>query len=125
VVLAVAWAVLTLVVLTHYHVNQPAGETSVTTNGHTYYGHPPALTLRQKDPVSYSIIAITVVVGTIVATADLVVRRLKHRRGWATGAVVAGADMIAFSLFGLLLGLATMGVAGALLLLAGTMSRRG
>lgn len=46
---------------------------------------------------------------------------------WAvlTLAVVAGADMIAFSLFGLLLGLATMGVAGALLLLAGTMSRRG
>jgi hypothetical protein len=125
VVLAVAWAVLTLVVLTHYHVNQPLGETSVTTNGHTYYGHPPALTLRQKDPASYSIVAITVVVGTIVATADLVVRRLKHRRGWATGAVVAGADMIAFSLFGLLLGLATMGVAGSLLLLAGTMSRRG
>jgi hypothetical protein len=125
VVAAIAWAILTLIALTRYHVDQPLGEKSVTTGGHTYYGNPPALTLRQSDPVSFFIIAITLVVGTLVATVDLVVRRLKRSRGWATGAVIAGADMIVFSLFGLLLGLATMGVVGALLVLAGTMSRQG
>jgi hypothetical protein len=124
VVLALVWAALTLVALTHYHVNQPLGEKSVTTNGHTYYGNPPALTLRERDPVSFVVIAITLVLGTVVASVDLVVRRVRRVRGWATGAVVAGADMIVFSLFGLLFGLATMGVAGALLVSAGMMSRR-
>jgi hypothetical protein len=125
VVMAIGWAVITVLVLTHYHVNQPLGEKSVTTNGHTYYGNPPALTLRQSDPISFLIIMIALILGTTAATVDLVLRRLKRSRGWATGAVVAGANMIVFSLFGLLLGLASMGVVGALLVLAGSMARRG
>jgi hypothetical protein len=103
----------------HYHQNEPVGVRSITTNGHTYYGDPPALTLLERDPVSFVTITIIMGLGLIAATVDLTIRKLKNLDGWGTGSVIAGIGIILISLLGLVLGLATVGVDGALLVLAG------
>ncbi len=101
-----------------------SGMTRITTNGHTYYGDPPALTLLERDPVSFSIITIALGLGLLVALVDLEVRRIRDLSGYGVGAVFAGIGMIVFSLLGLLWGLATVGVDGALVVLAGLILRR-
>jgi hypothetical protein len=117
--IAIAWAALVLVILTHYHVPEPAGVRSITTNGHTYYGNPPALTLLESDPVSFVVITIAMGLGIVVGLVDLVVGKIRDQSGWGRGAVIAGVGMVLFSLFGLLFGLATVGVDGALVVLSG------
>ncbi|HEY1761093.1 MAG TPA: hypothetical protein VGG17_00740, partial [Acidimicrobiales bacterium] len=112
--LAVVWAALVLVILTHYHVREPGSVKSITTNGHTYYGDPPALTLLESDPVSFVVITIAMGLGVVVGIVDLVVGKIRVRSGWGRGAVIAGVGMVLFSLFGLLFGPATVGVDGAL-----------
>ena len=93
--------------------------TSVTTNGHTYTGHPPALTLYQRDPISVMNIVIALSAGRLVATVDLVIRAIQRTNRVGGGAVTIGVLVILFSLFGLLLGVSSLGVVGALLILAG------
>ena len=110
--------------MARYHINEPVGMTSITTNGHTYYGDPPALTLLERDPVSFSIITIALGLGLLVALVDLEVRRIRGLSGYGVGAVFAGIGMIVFSLLGLLWGLASVGVDGALMVLAGLLLRR-
>ncbi len=110
--------------MARYHINEPVGMTSITTNGHTYYGDPPALTLLERDPVSFSIITIALGLGLLVALVDLEVRRIRGLSGYGVGAVFAGIGMIVFSLLGLLWGLASVGVDGALVVLAGLLLRR-
>lgn len=110
--------------MARYHINEPVGMTSITTNGHTYYGDPPALTLLERDPVSFSIITIALGLGLLVALVDLEVRRIRGLSGFGVGAVFAGIGMIVFSLLGLLWGLASVGVDGALVVLAGLLLRR-
>jgi hypothetical protein len=117
--LALLWAIVVVVVLARYHVPEPLGATSVTTNGHTYYGNPPALTMPESDPVSFAVITITMGLGVVVGIGDLVVRKLRSVSGWGQGAVIAGIVVILMSLFGLLLGLASIGVDGALIILSG------
>jgi hypothetical protein len=117
--LALLWAIVVVVVLARYHVPEPLGATSVTTNGHTYYGNPPALTMPESDPVSFAVITITMGLGVVVGIGDLVVRKLRSVSGWGHGAVIAGIVVILMSLFGLLLGLASIGVDGALIILSG------
>lgn len=110
--------------MARYHINEPVGMTGITTNGHTYYGDPPALTLLERDPVSFSIITIALGLGLLVALVDLEVRRIRGLSGYGVGAVFAGIGMIVFSLLGLLWGLASVGVDGALVVLAGLLLRR-
>jgi hypothetical protein len=117
--LSLLWAIVVVVVLARYHVPEPLGATSVTTNGHTYYGNPPALTMPESDPVSFAVITITMGLGVVVGIGDLVVRKLRSVSGWGQGAVIAGIVVILMSLFGLLLGLASIGVDGALIILSG------
>lgn len=117
--LALLWAIVVVVILARYHVPEPLGATSVITNGHTYYGNPPALTLPESDPVSFAVITITMGLGVVVGIGDLVVRKLRRVTGWGHGAVVAGIVVILMSVFGLLLGLASIGVDGALIILSG------
>jgi hypothetical protein len=124
VLVALAWAALILVALARYHINEPSGMTSITTNGHTYYGDPPALTLLERDPISFSIITMGLGLGLFVALVDLEVRRRRDLSGYGVGAVCAGIGLILLSLLGLLFGLATVGVDGALLILAGLILRR-
>jgi hypothetical protein len=117
--LAIAWSAVTVGVCLGYHLPESPGVLSVTTNGHTYTGHPPALTLFQRDPVSFATIAIVLSAGLVVATIDLVVRAVQGTNRVSGGAVAAGAMVILFSFFGLLLGIASLGVVGLLLVFAG------
>jgi len=119
VALAIGWAVVIVIAMSRYHINEPLGVRSVTTNGHTYYGDPPALTLRQRDPASCSVITVALGLGLLTALIDLIVRKLPR-----VGALIAGLALMVFSLLGLLLGLVTVGVDGALLVLAGLLLRR-
>lgn len=118
-VLALCWALLSVVIILRYHLKEPAGTTSITTNGHTYYGRPPALTLEERDPFSAAFITVALSVGLLVAAADLSVRQMTRRRGWGVPAVAAGVALMMISLLGLLWGLAGIGVTGALLILSG------
>lgn len=117
--MAFAWSAVAVGVCLGYHLPESSGVLSVTTNGHTYTGHPPALTLFQRDPVSFATIAIVLSAGLAVATIDLVVRAVQHTNRVSGGAVAAGAMIILFSFFGLLLGVASLGVVGLLLIFSG------
>jgi len=70
---AVPWPGSTVVGRSHsgpapLHVPEPKGVLSVTINGRTYLGNPPALTLFQKDLVSFVTVAIVLGTGLLVAT---------------------------------------------------------
>ena len=111
-------------VLLGYHLPEPLGVTSITTNGHTYVGNPPALTLFERDPVSFVTITVTLGVGLLVSLADLGGRCVRRSTAPGTATMVAGAVVVLVSLFGLFLGLLGVGVVGLLLVGAGLPSRR-
>jgi len=115
---ALVWATLTIFVATRYHLAQPRGETSVTLNGHTYVGNPPSLTLRQRDPVSFSFIVIALAAPLVIGIGDLALRVVHQatRPGYAS--VIIGGLAGLFSLFGLLWGVASIGVVGLLIVLS-------
>jgi hypothetical protein len=139
------WSVVAMAVILGYHIaepisvasttinghkvmpahlaNTPAGMTSITINGHTYFGNPPAPTLFQRDQVSFIIVIIVLVAGLVASTIDLVMRivRRSHRPG--TVAVIAGVAVALFSLFGFLWGGVSVGVVGVLLIFAGLPTR--
>jgi hypothetical protein len=121
--LALLWSVVAVVVLLSYHTPEPVGALSVTTNGHTYFGNPPALTLFERDPVSFLVVIITLGAGILVSTIDLVLRFVQRTSRTGILAIVAGAAVVLVSLFGLLVGLAGVGVVGALLIFSGLPSR--
>jgi len=54
----------------------------------------------------------------LVAAIDVAERRRRKYSGRGTASVIVGALLVAFSLFGLLWGLASIGVVGLLLILA-------
>ena len=111
-------------VLLGYHVPEPLGMTSITTNGHTYVGNPPALTLFQRDPVSFVTIAVTLGAGLLVGLIDLIVRSKRRSDRVGAAVIFAGAIVLLVSLFGLLLGVLGVGVVGVLLIASGLPSRR-
>jgi hypothetical protein len=75
--------------------------------------------MYQSDPVSFWNIVVALSAGLLVATVDLVIRAIQHSNRMGGGAVTIGALVILFSFFGLLLGVASIGVVGAMLVLAG------
>jgi hypothetical protein len=117
--LALLWSVVAIAVLLRYHVPEPKGVLSVTINGRTYLGNPPALTLFQKDLVSFVTVAIVLGTGLLVATVDLVMRSVQRSSRTGTLAIVAGGAVVLVSLFGLLVGLVGVGVVGVLLIFSG------
>ncbi len=123
--LAILWSLVAIALLLNYHLREPLGTTSITTNGHTYFGNPPALTLFERDPVSFSIIAAVLATGLLIGSIDLLVRFRQHsfRRGIA--AIVAGAVVLLVSSFGLIIGVAGIGVVGVLLIASGIAHPRG
>ncbi|MHB1087864.1 MAG: hypothetical protein ACYC19_03755 [Acidimicrobiales bacterium] len=121
---ALLWSGVAVAMLLGYHVPEPLGMTAITTNGHTYYGNPPALTLFERDPVSFVTVSIILGAGLLVATADLIVRSARRTPRAGTAAIVAGAIVVLISLFGLLIGVAGVGVVGALLIASGVSSIR-
>ena len=85
----------------------------MTINGDTYVGNPPALTLFQRDTVSFVTVIIVLGAGLLAATVDLVMRYLQHSTRAGTLAIVAGGAVVLVSLFGSLVGLAAgVGVVG-------------
>jgi hypothetical protein len=113
-----------VLVMLRYHSPEPVGMRSITTNGHTYVGDPPALTLFERDPVAFSSMVVVVGAGLLVATLDLALRALRPSPRPGVAAVIAGGVVALFSLFGLLLGVASLGVIGALLVLSGLAAKR-
>lgn len=75
--------------------------------------------MAESNPVSFATITIAMGAGIVVAIGDLVIRKARHLIGWGYGAVAAGAAVAFFSLFGLLFGIASVGVDGVLLVLSG------
>jgi chromate transport protein ChrA len=101
-----------------HHINEPAGVSSVTYDGHTYVGNPPAVSLFERDRSWFLIMTIIVVVAILVAFIDVTVRGRRNSGNAGIASAVAGALLVLFSLFGLLWGLASIGVVGLLLILA-------
>lgn len=101
-----------------YHRAQPSSPFLVV-GGHTYYTHPPALTLNQQDPVSTKVVSIALGLALLVGTVDLVVRTAWRRTGPGVAALSAGGMLMCFSLFGLLRGLAVVGTTGLFVILSG------
>src|ERR1019366_995560 len=122
--LALLWSVVAVAVLLGHHIAEPIGVLSLTTNGHTYFGNPPSLTLFQRDPISFINVVIVLVVGLVASMIDLVVRIVRHSQRPGTVAVIAGVAVVLFSLFGLLWGLASIGLVGVLLVFSGLPTRR-
>ena len=116
--LAVAWGLLTLVVIARYHLNQPRTETSITINGQTYRGSPISLTLSQSQPGLFKTMVLAVVGSLAVASGDLLLRVTHQQRRPGYGALAAGVVVALFSLVGLLWGVVSLGVMGALLVLS-------
>jgi hypothetical protein len=122
--LAVLWSGFALSVLLNYHIPEPLGVLGVTINGHTYVGHPPALTIYERDPVSFVTIVAVLGSGLLTGALDLGLRFVQRSTRSGTSAVVAGAAVILVSLLGLLPGLAGVGVVGALLIISGLPSKK-
>ncbi|HUX05050.1 MAG TPA: hypothetical protein VMV53_09145 [Acidimicrobiales bacterium] len=118
VALAAAWALLWLGVAFTYHINEPSGVQSITMNGRTYVGSPPALSLFERDNFSVLLAMVLVTVAILVAFLDVTSRRRRADRRPGPATVVAGSLLVAFSLFGLLWGILSIGVVGLLLILA-------
>ena len=117
--LALLWSVVAVAVLLGYHTPEPLGVLGVTINGHTYLGNPPALTLFERDPASFVTVIIVLGAGLLASTIDLVMR-FEHRTSrTGTLAIISGSAVVLVSLFGLLVGLAGVGVVGALLIFSG------
>ena len=68
------------------------------------------LSLRAKDPASLVIIVVALTLALGASGADLV--RHRHDARPANGALVAGAGLMMFSLFGLAWGIASLGLCG-------------
>lgn len=118
VAVAAAWACVWFVAAFVYHINEPVGVLSVTYGGHAYTGDPPATTLFERDR-SWVLIMTVVVVGAIlVAFIDVTGRGRRNVGNVGIASALAGVLLVAFSLFGLLWGLASVGVVGLFLILA-------
>lgn len=115
---AVLWSLVWIVVAFGYHINEPAGVLSITINNTTYAGNPPALSLFQRDPLSIYLALAVVCAALAFSVVDALglARRAPGERSIV--AAVAGALLVAFSLFGLLWGLLSIGVVGVLLVIS-------
>ena len=115
---AAAWACISLAAAFVYPIKEPVGVLSVTYGGHTYTGNPPAVTLFERDRTWVLIMAVVVAVAILVALIDVTVRGRRDVGSAGIATAIGGALLVAFSLFGLLWGLASVGVVGLLLILA-------
>ena len=118
VAIAATWALLWLAVAFTYHINEPPGVQSITMNGHTYVGSPPALSLFERDNFSVLLAMVLVTVAILVTFLDVSSRRRRADGRPGPASVIAGSLLVVYSLLGLLWGLLSIGVVGLLLILA-------
>jgi len=100
--LGALWAVGVGVFIFGYHINEPVGELSVTTSGRTYVGNPPALTLYEKDRVTWEIALLLIGLVLVAGVTDLLIRTLRHSNGLGILAIAGGGLLVLYSLFGLI-----------------------
>jgi hypothetical protein len=104
VVAAAVWALMWFGAVLSYHISEPVGVLSITIDGHTYWGNPPALTLYASER-SWVLIMVVIVVGAMLVSAiDVTVRRLCKSGGPGIASAIVGALLVVFSFFGLLWG---------------------
>jgi hypothetical protein len=116
--LAALWTVVIVVIVFEYHIAEPSGVLSITTNGHTYAGSPPALTLFERDAVGARSIIVAPLIGLLVGAASLQLRTRRGNSSPSVLAIVVGGFLALFSLFGLLWGVASIGVVAVLVILS-------
>lgn len=115
---AATWTCVWLFVAFAYHINEPVGVLSVTYGGRTYTGNPPATTLFERDRTWVLLMMAIVAIAILVTSIDVTVRNRRNFNGVGIASAIAGGMLLAFSLFGLLWGLASLGVVGLFLILA-------
>jgi hypothetical protein len=116
---ALCWIGVAIGVIFFHHVLEPIGVKEITINGHSYYGDPPALTLFQSDQVSAVFIMLVPMLAVFVGFVELLIRTVGRNTSLGAAAIAAGGLTCVVSLFGLLYGLASVGVIGALVILSG------
>jgi len=102
--LGVAWSVLTLVVIMNYHVGAGTGNADIT--------------LYQKDHFLFWEFFWGLCALLAVAATDLALRTKKRSARAGVPSQVLGAGVALFSLFGLLYGVASLGVVAGLVALS-------
>lgn len=117
------WAGVWVLVVFEYRIKQPAGELSVDVDGHTYYGHPPTLTIFERDPVSVHLALAIVGAALLVSSIEALVLSLRRSPGRGVVSLLSGVLVGIYSLFGLFWGLASIGVIGGLLFITGLRGR--
>ena len=112
------WAFAWMVLAFTYHLNEPIGVLTITVNGVTYSGNPPALTLFERDP--FSIELALALVASVLALSVVTEKysSVDKNPGWNKFALVGGLLLLAYSLFGLLWGFGSIGIVGVLVLLS-------
>jgi hypothetical protein len=116
---ALCWVGVAIGVIFFHHIPEPIGVKGITVNEHTYYGNPPALTLFERDQVSAVFITLAPMLAVLIGFVDLLIRTIRGKPSLGTTAIAAGGLTCLISLFGLLYGLASVGVVGALIILSG------
>jgi len=90
-----------------------------TTGGRAFVGNPPALTLYEKGGVIWEINLFLIGLVLVSGAIDLLVRTIRRWTGPGVLAMVAGALLVVYSLFGLIYGLLGIGTIGILVILVG------
>lgn len=122
--LGALWAVGVGLFIFGYHINEPVGELSVTTGGRTYVGNPPALSLYEKNGVTWEIALLLIGLVLVAGVTDLLIRTLRQSNGLGVLALAGGGLLILYSLFGLIYGLIGIGTIGILVVLVGLPMKR-
>jgi hypothetical protein len=117
--LGTLWAIGVAVFLFGFHLNEPHGVLTITTGGRTFAGNPPALTLYERDGVIWEIALFLIALVLLSGAADLLFRCVRLSAAPGILAIVAGAILVAYSLFGLIYGLLGIGTIGVLVILVG------
>src|SRR5579863_7390650 len=88
---ATAWACIWIAVAVNYHINEPIGELSVTYDGRTYTGNPPAITFLERDRIWVLIMIVVVLAAIIVSYIDVTSRGRHNYVGPGIASAIVGA----------------------------------
>ena len=90
----------------------------------TYYTHPAAQTLFQKDHISFTIAIVVLVLSIGISIAELCLRLSRGRSAAGFFAIASGCVVGIYSLFGLLFGVLALGPVAILLVCSGLPIRK-
>ena len=128
-VLAALWMLVVVVVVATYHLSAgpPTIWKSVCPTPDrcvNYFTHPRALSLLERDPVSGAFVLGAMAVGVLVGFADAMMAARSRQGSSGVASIIAGVLVVLFSMFGLLYGIASIGLVGLLIVLSGLEGRK-